>query len=120
MRSVVCETHTHPPARVRRYRDEKMGVGPIINMHLAHFYKVNIYFITQRFFRGKGSEFVRVTSPYRPELNSVVLFHRCEAEMGHYESIQTKKGHGFFAHESGLVRTLRVVLDSQNPSWSQG
>mmetsp|Transcript_19717 Transcript_19717/g.29457 ORF Transcript_19717/g.29457 Transcript_19717/m.29457 type:complete len:396 (-) Transcript_19717:194-1381(-) len=112
--SNVCDWKTY----IEQYRSVAYSTGPTHNMHVASFFKVNIFFVS--FYTHpttkKRDFFVRISSPdgaaqYNLNKPSIILFHRALGERGHYESVQTDErdkeyGQGIFDHEDPIIKHL--------------
>mmetsp|Transcript_31482 Transcript_31482/g.76821 ORF Transcript_31482/g.76821 Transcript_31482/m.76821 type:complete len:386 (+) Transcript_31482:265-1422(+) len=110
----VCDWDTF----IKQYDDVTYSTGPTHNMHVAAFFKVNIFFVSFYTHPDTNSRdfFVRISSPdgaaqYNKERPSIVLFHRAHGDQGHYESIQTDEeeepfGQGVFEHSDALIQHL--------------
>lgn len=103
---------------IKEYKNTYYSTGPTHNLHVASFYKVNIFFVS--FYTNPETKakdfFVRISSSngaaqYNQEAKSIILFHRALGEKGHYESIQADDegcefGQGLFEHRDPVITHL--------------
>eukprot|EP00466_Bigelowiella_natans_P000112 jgi/Bigna1/125413/aug1.1_g121 len=79
---------------ISEYRDGSCAVGPTHNMHVAHYYQVNIFFLTVYMNPdiGKLDFSIRISSPdgaapYNEKRPSIALFHMAVGDGAHLWSL---------------------------------